>query len=458
MSQGRPGCWWWPVSVVALCLALVLAVSWVAAAGSEPTVRTIRAAHILVSPNDDPGGAWELETTDPAWSAAQAEATALAAELRAIPDATARATRFAELARATSDDTTSGAQGGDLGAFTREMMVPEFADPLFEAVSPAAGDILGPVRSDFGWHVILYQGEGEPIPPGDDEFFEEEPTPAPTPGLTVEDRGSEPRRVLRYGMPAGGAEIVMSATQTTTVSVDGGDPQSTGLTTTMTWDVTTAPADGTGRVRSDLRLVAVALAHVSGPEMATELARQQFEAMVGLTGWTITDPTGRVVETEVTIPDGLDPTIAQAFRQAVGSFGTLPSAFPEVAVGEGARWRSTIVTPATDLATGSVSDMTSILTTLDGSVIGLATETRTVQDAGSIELPGMPEGTLVFVEGGSGSSTTDLTTDLDGLTMSLTSTSTTTQDLIIANDVEVIQMTMTATSDMTMTSTPKEDR
>jgi parvulin-like peptidyl-prolyl isomerase len=87
---------------------------------------------------------------------AQAEADAAAADLRAISDVTARMEAFAARAEAESDDTVSGANGGDLGFFTRGQMVPEFADAIFDAEDPQQGDIIGPVRSEFGWHVILF--------------------------------------------------------------------------------------------------------------------------------------------------------------------------------------------------------------------------------------------------------------------------------------------------------------
>ena len=68
----------------------------------------------------------------------------------------ARLEAFAARAQAESDDTGSGANGGDLGFFKRTDMVPEFADAIFDAQDPQQGDIIGPVRSQFGWHVILF--------------------------------------------------------------------------------------------------------------------------------------------------------------------------------------------------------------------------------------------------------------------------------------------------------------
>lgn len=117
---------------------------------------SISAAHILVSPDDDPQGAASLPESDLAWAAAQQEANKIAGELRSITDPAARATRFAELAAEKSDDTGSGARGGDLGYFVRDQMVPEFADPLFTDPDLVKGDIVGPVKSAYGWHIIEY--------------------------------------------------------------------------------------------------------------------------------------------------------------------------------------------------------------------------------------------------------------------------------------------------------------
>jgi peptidyl-prolyl cis-trans isomerase C len=56
---------------------------------------------------------------------------------------------FAKVATELSKD--PGGEGGDLGWFTKDRMVPEFADAAFK-LEP--GQISEPVKSQFGWHII----------------------------------------------------------------------------------------------------------------------------------------------------------------------------------------------------------------------------------------------------------------------------------------------------------------
>jgi len=58
---------------------------------------------------------------------------------------------FATLAKAESDDVGSGAEGGDLGPFTKDRMVPEFSAVAF---SLAPGKVSDPVKTQFGYHII----------------------------------------------------------------------------------------------------------------------------------------------------------------------------------------------------------------------------------------------------------------------------------------------------------------
>lgn len=79
------------------------------------------------------------------------EALAKTKELRAKILAGAK---FADVAMAESDDTGSGANGGDLGEFSKGQMVPEFENAAF---SQKIGEVGEPVRSAFGYHIILVE-------------------------------------------------------------------------------------------------------------------------------------------------------------------------------------------------------------------------------------------------------------------------------------------------------------
>lgn len=58
---------------------------------------------------------------------------------------------FEEVAREYSKDPGSAKQGGDLGYFTKDKMVKEFATAAF---GMKKGQVSAPVKSNFGWHVI----------------------------------------------------------------------------------------------------------------------------------------------------------------------------------------------------------------------------------------------------------------------------------------------------------------
>jgi peptidyl-prolyl cis-trans isomerase C len=69
---------------------------------------------------------------------------------------------FATVAKEMSKDPGSGQQGGDLGFFTKEQMVPEFSEAAF---SLEPGKLSAPVKSNFGWHVIKVEEKRErPVP------------------------------------------------------------------------------------------------------------------------------------------------------------------------------------------------------------------------------------------------------------------------------------------------------
>lgn len=102
-----------------------------------------KAHHILVRFKGSPVplGPGKKELTD---AEALAKAQDLRKQILAGKD-------FAAVAKAESDDTGSATNGGDLGAFTRETMVKEFADAAF---ANPVGTVSEPVKTQFGYHLI----------------------------------------------------------------------------------------------------------------------------------------------------------------------------------------------------------------------------------------------------------------------------------------------------------------
>lgn len=100
----------------------------------NPPEEEVKARHILVDSED--------------------EAKKLKAEIEKGAD-------FADIANKHSKDARDGS-GGDLGYFTRDRMVPEFAEAAFKA---EVGKVVGPVKSQFGWHLILVEDKRKQAPP-----------------------------------------------------------------------------------------------------------------------------------------------------------------------------------------------------------------------------------------------------------------------------------------------------
>lgn len=122
---------------------------------SAPAVEQAKSSHILFSPGGDPSASGSFSSGDPAWAAAEASANTVYEQLLADPS------RFAELATSLSDDKGSGANGGDLPWFAEADVDPAFGAAIF-ADGLAEGQLLAPVRSSFGWHVIRYEGRRAP--------------------------------------------------------------------------------------------------------------------------------------------------------------------------------------------------------------------------------------------------------------------------------------------------------
>jgi peptidyl-prolyl cis-trans isomerase C len=94
----------------------------------------------------------------------EADAKKIVADLKGGAD-------FSALAKQYSKDPSGAQQGGDLGFFKKDEMVPEFATAAF-ALQPGQVSQT-PVHSQFGWHVILVVERRRAEPPSFDKARDE---------------------------------------------------------------------------------------------------------------------------------------------------------------------------------------------------------------------------------------------------------------------------------------------
>lgn len=73
------------------------------------------------------------------------------AQAKAVVERLKKGEDFAKVAGEISKDPGSGKEGGSLGWFSKDRMVPEFAEAAFKLTK---GQLSEPVKSQFGWHVI----------------------------------------------------------------------------------------------------------------------------------------------------------------------------------------------------------------------------------------------------------------------------------------------------------------
>jgi parvulin-like peptidyl-prolyl isomerase len=123
----------------------------ISAPPAELAADAIKVRHILYSPSGDASNASSVPADDPAWEAAREKALAAYVRLQSKPDL------FDAIARAESDESQANGptgSGGKLPFFDSKSSVDEAFLAAIMAPGLKAGDLLQPVKSAFGWHVI----------------------------------------------------------------------------------------------------------------------------------------------------------------------------------------------------------------------------------------------------------------------------------------------------------------
>jgi parvulin-like peptidyl-prolyl isomerase len=128
-------------------LEIYLPVANASSSGSEPGVKV---RQIVFAPNHDTSKASQLPAQDPAWDKARTDAEAAYLELKAHPE------KFDEMARTLSDERTAKTSGGKQPWYYQSSTIdPALKDAILaDGLQP--GQILAPVKSTFGWHVVQF--------------------------------------------------------------------------------------------------------------------------------------------------------------------------------------------------------------------------------------------------------------------------------------------------------------
>jgi peptidyl-prolyl cis-trans isomerase C len=83
-------------------------------------------------------------------------------KVKAVIDRLKKGEDFAKLANELTEDPSGRKDGGDLGYFTKDQMVPEFSTVAFKLDKGAISD---PIKTQFGWHVLKVEDKRKRQPP-----------------------------------------------------------------------------------------------------------------------------------------------------------------------------------------------------------------------------------------------------------------------------------------------------
>lgn len=125
----------------------------------------VRASHILIAANPYQIGEElkEKAKKDIPTEELTKKVEAVVAEKKALAEKLAKelqadSSKFAQYAKKYSEDPGSAKQGGDLGFFAKEQMVPEFSKAAFSAKPNTVSDV---VKTQFGYHIIMVNDRRE---------------------------------------------------------------------------------------------------------------------------------------------------------------------------------------------------------------------------------------------------------------------------------------------------------
>lgn len=242
---------------------------------------------------------------------------------------------------------------------------------------------------------------------GDDEDEGSAETGGSEPVVEVQDPGTEPRQELRLN-PEEGRETV--ATMRMDMRFDNtldGQPLPTQEIPGMEFDMAITVDEATSeRIDSTFGYHDVKIDRGADPSIAAGIERT-LAGFEDITGTMSTTSSGQLLEADLEVPEGLDPTLGALTTQIEEQFRSITVPFPAEPVGVGATW-----TVDTELELSGVNTQlhaTYTLEQLRGKEYVLATEIEQTIEEGEIE------GTPGKILGGDSTGSGEITGRLDSL-------------------------------------------
>lgn len=145
----------WPMVRFRAYVATQVGIEKIADKRVQPTAQDyaqyVKASHILIKTIGVTGPDGKAADKTQVEADAKAKIEKIAAEIKAGKSFTQAATEY-------SEDTGTKDKGGELGWFRKGDMVPEFSDTAFKLES---GQVSEPVKTFYGYHLILVQSQGK---------------------------------------------------------------------------------------------------------------------------------------------------------------------------------------------------------------------------------------------------------------------------------------------------------
>ncbi len=254
-------------------------------------------------------------------------------------------------------------------------------------------------------------GTGDDEEPGASTIVDQLPgiDPNDGPEVVLIDPGAEPRMELRLQIETPRTEtILMTQRQEITQTIDGEPLPSTGpVTLAFVTEVTTTEA-GPGFYQSTSVVTDVTVGDDVDPEIA-DLLSANLDSVIGVTTESVIDDRGRVLLSELSGFEGVDPATGATIEQMATS-EQIASPLPIEPVGVGARWEviQTIPGPGLEI----VQTMRYELVDIDGTELTMTVDVEQSVDEGTVLSTNGVDATVLSWSGGS---TNAVTTDLAAL-------------------------------------------